>query len=219
MKMGDLTDVQTRFVEVPSMNKAFVGGRQVGMTTALCFDALTDAEDGMDVAVTAPTHRQAMLLMDKARDILDESSVVSGVTTENKSRIDIRDGGSVKAFVIHPNSNDGPDPAKYDKIVIDEIDYISSEDFDQIIDSFHGEGARIAVAGTPKYISPNISRLVEGELDGGWYTVFDDMYNVDHTQDEFVDAHRETLSPEQTITEINGMIVKDPREMVDYTGE
>ncbi len=218
MEMGELTEIQQTFIDVPAMDKAFIGGRQTGQTTALCFDALINASQGDDVALTASRHSIRMRIMDKAADILRDSSVVQGsVKRVGSDEIDIPDGGRIQSLDSNYITTGRSDPDEYDHLAIDELDFFEPNRLDAILEAFRSEGATIAAVGTPRYPSPNISRLIEGDLEGGWYTVFDDPIGAEFVEDERVRALEETMSAEQIVSELRGMVVKDPSEQADFT--
>lgn len=223
MEYTELTDAQMGFLQSDDRQRLFTGGRQVGHTTALAYDAVERARDGATVAVTAPLMRMGWKLIERVGEIGRDGEVgvrnsrVESVLFDD-GRVDFRPIGR-----LDPREDVGPrgvSPVteQYDHLVIDNIDQIDSGKFRALINGARKRGLTLSVAGTPRPFGDNVKELLEwssGGHYGEWSVFYDNPFQNPMTNKAYVDEWMEELPPIASVTDGLGLVVIDPREYAE----
>ena len=201
----DLTEAQRKFARNYRKKVAFIGSRQVGHTEAIAFDiARTLQNHDLKIALIAPTEHQKREIIKRVAENLPTMTDFEYDKYFNSITND--DGAGV-----FPETPGHFSVSEYAYVYIDNVDSIDDfRSIDSSINSSHDTSFR--VAGTPKIPSQHMNYILN---DNSWNVVFDDMENCELVDAERVKNMRETLGV-SAITEVDGMIVTDPRKEVDY---
>jgi len=218
----ELTDAQRTFVADDSDKRLLLGGRQVGKTTALAVDALDNATDGNQVALTAPRHEMAVTAFERVRQLAYQRPWVGRTLGDTLTRLSFVGGGSITAVtvssLVDPQRGHTPQINEFDHVAVDEGDRIDSDQFDALsrLDSNDGPES-VTVVGTPRTESPNLKPLTtppSTESNDDWFTVYQRTGDLEDAW-RSVENAREEFSAVQTATELDGLFVTDPAEYAD----
>jgi len=211
-----LTDAQRTFVTGDSDKRLLLGGRQVGKTTALAVDALDNATDGNQVALTAPRHEMAVTAFERVRRLAYQRPWVGRTLEDTRTRLSFVGGGSIEpvtvSSLVDPQLGHSPCINEFDHVAVDEGDRIDPDQFDACSRLDGNDGPEsVTVVGTPRTESPNLKLLTQLN---DWFTVYQRTGGLKDAW-RSVENAREEFGAVQTATELDGLFVTDPADYAD----